>query len=251
MIVLFFLLGLLFGSFYNVVGLRLSKNESIIFPRSHCTNCNHILKWYELIPVLSYIFLRGRCKNCKTKISIMYPAIELFTAVLFSVCFYKYGFSLELILGLLLSSLFIIVTVSDLNYYIIPDVIIIVFGILIFIYNIITKGFVDACVYIIYGIMIFLLMYLLMIFGNAVFKEESLGGGDIKLMGILGMIHKPIISVTSLALASLIALPVSIFFLKKNKDRIIPFGPFLVAALLIITLTGLNTDTIVNFLTNK
>ena len=251
MIVFFFLLGLLFGSFYTVVGLRLSKNESIVSPRSHCTNCNHILKWYELIPILSYIFLRGRCKNCKTKISIMYPAIELFTAVLFSVCFYKYGFSLELILGLLLSSLFIIVTVSDLNYYIIPDVIIIVFGILIFIYNIITKGFVDACVYIIYGIMIFLLMYLLMIFGNAVFKEESLGGGDIKLMGILGMIHKPIISVTSLALASLIALPVSIFFLKKNKDRIIPFGPFLVAALLIITLTELNTDTIVNFLTNK
>lgn len=248
MIVLLFLLGLIFGSFYNVAGIRLSKGESLIKPRSHCQECNHILKWYELIPVFSYIGLKGRCRHCNKKINIVYPAIEFFTGVLFAVCYYKYGFSIELLLGIILSSLFMIITVSDLNYYIIPDSIIVVFGILIFIYNILTKGFIGACIYFVYGLMIFMLMYLLMKFGNLVFKEESLGGGDIKLMGILGMIHKPIISLVSLSLAAFIALPVSVFFLKKNKDKHIPFGPFLVGASLIITLTGLNINHIISFL---
>ena len=72
-----FLLGLFVGSFYNVVALRLCKNESIVFPGSHCVNCNHKLAWYELIPVFSYIGLRGKCKKCKIHISIEYPLIEL------------------------------------------------------------------------------------------------------------------------------------------------------------------------------
>lgn len=250
-IILFFLIGLLFGSFYNVVGIRLCNNESLISPRSHCMKCNHTLKWYELIPVFSYIFLKGKCKNCNTKISFMYPIVEIFTGILFAVCYYKYGFSIELILGILLSSLFMIITVSDLNYYIIPDSIIIVFGVLFFIYNIITKGFVSACTYVIYGLMIFMLMYLLMKVGNILFKEESLGGGDIKLMGVLGMLNKPIVSVVSLALAAIMALPISVFFLRKNNDKHIPFGPFLVGAMLIIVLTGLSVNDIVAFLTKQ
>ena len=71
-LILFFILGLVLGSFYNVVGLRLCKGESLIYPPSHCTKCNHKLKFYELVPVFSYIFLKGRCKNCKEKINIMY-----------------------------------------------------------------------------------------------------------------------------------------------------------------------------------
>ena len=175
-IVLFVVIGLIFGSFYNVVGLRLCKKESIITPGSHCMNCDHKLKPYELIPVFSYILLKGKCSKCKKKISIMYPLIELFTGVLFGVSFYKYGFSQELVLALLICSLFIIITVTDLNYYIIPDSIIIVFGVLIFIYNIVTKGFVNACTYVVYGAIMFLLMYLLMKLGNVLFKEESFRG---------------------------------------------------------------------------
>ena len=68
----FFVIGCLFGSFYNVVGLRVPKGESIVYPNSHCTRCGHQLKWYELIPIVSYIFLLGKCRNCKEKISIMY-----------------------------------------------------------------------------------------------------------------------------------------------------------------------------------
>ena len=119
--IVFFLLGTILGSFYNVVGYRLCKNESIIKPGSHCPKCNHKLSFLELIPVLSYIFLKGRCKVCKEKISLFYPLIELFTGLLFATCFYSFGFSYDLIIGLALVSLLSIVIVSDVNFYIIPD----------------------------------------------------------------------------------------------------------------------------------
>ncbi|MBQ6546816.1 MAG: prepilin peptidase [Bacilli bacterium] len=245
----FLLIGLIFGSFYNVVGLRVSKKENLLFPGSHCPKCNHKLKPYELIPVFSFIFLKGRCKKCKERISIMYPFIELCTGILFAVSFYKYGFSTDLILALLLSSLLMIIVVTDLNFYIIPDSIIVAFGILIFIYNIIDKGILDACTYVVYGLLMFGLMYALMKFGNALFKKESLGGGDIKLMGILGMINKPIVSITALSLAAFIALPCSIYFLKKNKDKVIPFGPFIVIGFILIMFLGIDTNDIIKFLT--
>lgn len=245
----FLLIGLIFGSFYNVVGLRISKKENLLFPGSHCPKCNHKLKPYELIPVFSYIFLRGKCKKCKEKISIMYPFIELCTGILFAISFYKYGFSTDLILALLLSSLLVIVIVTDLNFYIIPDSIVVTFGILIFIYNIIAKGVLNACTHVVYGLIMFGLMYALMKFGNALFKKESLGGGDIKLMGILGMINKPIVSIVSLSLAAFIALPCSIFFLKKNNDKIIPFGPFIIISFILIMFLGIDTKDIIKFLT--
>lgn len=245
----FFLGGLVFGSFYNVVGLRLCKNESLLFPASHCPKCNHKLKPYELIPVFSYIFLKGKCKKCKEKISIMYPFVEFCTGVLFAVSFYKYGFSIDLMLALVLSSLLMIIVVTDLNYYIIPDSIVVFFGILIFVYNILVLGIVNACTYAVYGLVMFLLMYLLMKLGNALFQKESLGGGDIKLMGILGMINKPLVSLCALSFASFVALPCSIYFLKTNKDKVIPFGPFIVIGFILIMFLGIDTTDIIEFLT--
>jgi len=78
-ILVFFVVGTIFGSFYNVVGYRIPKGESILYPSSHCPKCNHELKSYELIPILSFIFLGGKCKNCKTKISWFYAIFELLT----------------------------------------------------------------------------------------------------------------------------------------------------------------------------
>ena len=249
--VVFFIFGLVLGSFYNVVGLRLCKNENILFPSSHCPKCNHKLKAYELIPVISYIFLRGRCKKCKEKISIMYPMVELLTGILFALMYHIFHFTPELFLGLIICSLLMIIVVTDLNYYIIPDSIIISFGIVIFVYNIITKGFIEALIYVGYGLLMFMLMFCLMKFGNILFKEESLGGGDIKLMGILGMISKPLVSVASLSLAAFIALPCSLYFMIKNKDKIMPFGPFIVMGVLVIMIFGIETSDIVKFLTNR
>lgn len=247
-LVVFFITGLVLGSFYNVVGLRICKNESIVYPSSHCTNCNHKLKFYELIPVLSYIFLGGRCKKCKEKISVMYPLIELFTGILFALSFYSFGFSAETLLLIIISSLFVIIIVTDLNYYIIPDIILVVFGILILIYNFVFKGIGAMVTYLLYGALMFLFMFVLMKLGNAVFKEESLGGGDIKLMGVLGMTLKPIMSFFSLSIGAFVALPISLYIYKTKKDKIIPFGPFIVGGFLIVLFMKIDVQTIVNLL---
>ena len=248
-LVLFFIFGLVLGSFYTNLGIRLCKKESIIKPRSHCDNCNHKLKIYELIPVFSYLFLKGKCSYCKERINIVYPVLELFTAILFALAFYVFGFDINLMIALILSSLFIIVIATDLNYYIIPDSILIVTGILIFIYNILEKGLKDATIYLVYGIIMFVFMYALMLIGNAVFKKESLGGGDVKLVGVLGMIFVPMLSFISLSLGAFIALPSALYFSLKKKDNIIPFGPFIIAAFLIIFYSKVEANTIINLLT--
>lgn len=250
-LIFFFILGLVFGSFYNVVGIRLCEKESLLFPRSHCTKCGHELKFYELVPVFSYIFLRGRCRKCKQKISIIYPVIELITATFFALSYYVYGFSAELFLSLLLCSLFAVIVVTDLNYYIIPDSIVIITGILIFVYNIITKGLLDACTYVVFGLIIFIFMFALMKLGNKLFKEESLGGGDIKLMTVLGMSTKPLMSITSLTLAAFLALPCSLFLLLRKKDKIIPFGPFIVAGFIILMFIGIDASDIMDYLMGR
>lgn len=247
-LIVFFIIGLVLGSFYNVVGLRTSKGESIIFPSSHCPKCGHKLKFYELIPVLSYVFLKGKCRKCKEKISIMYPVIELITGVLFALSFYIFGFSSTTILLMIISSLFVIIIVTDINYYIIPDSILLVFLGLIILYNIIFYGPLKALIYLGYGTLMFLFMFVLMKLGNAIFKEESLGGGDIKLMGVLGMTLKPILSFFSLSIGAFLALPVSLYLYKTKKDKIIPFGPFIICGFLIVLFTKLDTNVIFNLL---
>ena len=249
-IILFFILGIVMGSFYNVVGFRLSKGESLIKPRSHCMKCGHVLSWYELIPIFSYLFLKGKCKSCHDKISIFYPVMELFSGVLFAISFYSFGFSYDLLVALSLSSMFIIIAVTDLNYYIIPDEVNIFFAILIFIINIFRFGFLGACTYLLYGFIMFLFIYLLMLFGNFLFKEESLGGGDIKLMFVLGMTIPIILSIFSVALSAFIALPISLFIYIKNKDKAIPFGPFLVVGFLLMSLFKIDYETLYRFLEN-
>lgn len=238
------------GSFYNVVGFRLSNGESIVKPRSHCTKCGHVLSFYELIPIFSYLFLRGKCKNCKNKISIFYPVMELFCGILFAVSYYSFGFSYDLLLSIALSSLFIIVAVSDLNYYIIPDQVNLFFAIAIFIINIVRLGFLEACKYALFGLIIFLLMYLIMIIGKLVFKEECLGGGDVKLLFVLGMTCPLVLSLFGIALSSFIALPISLIIYISNKDKKIPFGPFLVGGFLIILLFKIDTKKLYDFLMN-
>ena len=90
------------GSFYYVVGTRLPNNESLLKPRSHCTACNHNLKWYELIPILSFIGLRGKCRECHQKISMEYLLYEILTGYLFAISYVKFGFSYEFFVSLVL-----------------------------------------------------------------------------------------------------------------------------------------------------
>ena len=247
-LVSFFVFGCLLGSFYNVVGLRVPNGQSIMYPNSHCTRCGHELKWYELIPVLSYLFLGGKCRNCKEKISIMYPLVELFTGIIFAISYYSFGFSYELILSLIMTSLLIVVIVSDINYMLIPDSFIIIPAILIIIIRFIQNGIIDGFVAIGYGVISFGILYLIMFIGNKIFKKECLGGADIKLFFVVGLIFPPLISMLVLIIACFIAFPVSLVLYFKNQENIIPFGPFIVISMLLVYFTKLDFDKILNFL---
>ena len=113
--IVLFVFGTIFGSFYNVVGDRVADGKSIIYPPSHCPKCKHRLKWYELIPIVSYILQKGKCKECKVNIPLSYLLIEVVTGVLFSVCYNEFGFSKELIVSLIFVSTMVINIVSDID----------------------------------------------------------------------------------------------------------------------------------------
>ena len=248
-LVCFFIIGLAFGSFFCCVGLRLSVNTSFIKGRSYCDNCHHELKWLELIPLFSYIFLKGKCRYCHKKISFLNFFIELVTGILFALSYYSFGFSFDLVLALLLISLTMIVFSSDLTYMIIPDEVIVFFSISIIIIQFFRLGLNGVLLSLLSGALLFFFMFILMKFGNSLFKKESLGGGDVKLLFVIGLATEPFLGLISIFLASFIALPVSIYLLYKNKEHMIPFGPFLLIGFLIIFFTKVTTNDIFNFLT--
>ncbi len=238
MLYLMFVIGCIFGSFYTLVGMRLPKNESIIKPGSHCENCGHMLKWYENIPLLSYIFLGGSCKKCKEPISSTYFLMELLSGTLFALCYKVFGININLFLSLIISSLVIIIFVSDSKYMIINDSPLVISVILIFILRFVDKGIVSALLSLLYGAVIFLFAYLLKVFGTYTFHQEALGGGDIKLSFVAGMLLGIRLGIVYIVLASFLAFPYALYVTLKNKDHMLPFGPFLVSSLLIVFLNN-------------
>lgn len=246
--ILMFIIGTIFGSFYNVVGYRIPKKESIMFPPSHCPKCNHKLKPQELIPIISYIIQKGRCTKCKEKIGIFYPGFELITGILFTLSLKIYGLTPNLIIILTFISMLIIITISDIKYMIIPDSTLLFFALLMIIEILFINGISEVITSIINGIISFTIMYIIKKIGDYIFKKESMGGGDIKLMFLIGMILTYKNAILSIFIGSLIGLPISLITIKNNKEHILPFGPLLAAGAIIIVLTKINLDTIINIL---
>lgn len=244
----FFVLGILLGSFYGVVGMRLPVNKSFVYGRSYCDDCHHELSVIDLIPLISYIMTGGKCRYCNKSIPIILPLIELASGILFMVSYYSYGISLDLLLALSMVSLFIIVLVSDLTYFIIPDEVILFFSIEFIIIQVFRLGFLSTLGHIGSGIFLFALMYLILILGNYFLKKESMGGGDVKLMFLFGLVLDPLLGTLTIFLGSFIALPISIIIYYINRDKIIPFGPFLVISFLFMFFTKISTPEILNFL---
>ena len=236
MLYFIFIIGAIFGSFYGVVGTRLPEGKSIVKPRSHCEKCGHILKWYENIPILSYIFLGGLCKKCKNPIGFVYFLTELLSGCLFALCYKVFGISYEFFTAVILSSLVIIIFVSDSKYMIINDSPLIISAIIIFVIKWLNTGIVSALMSLVYGLIIFGVAYLLMLFGSLAFKQEALGGGDIKLSFVAGIVLGVKLGILYIVLASFLAFPYAVYVTLKNKDNMLPFGPFLVSSLLIIYL---------------
>lgn len=247
-LIIFFIFGSVMGSFYHVLATRLSKGLSIITPASHCEKCNHKLKWYELIPILSYIIQGGKCRECKEKMSPSYLLIELCTGILFAVCFHAFDFTLELIVALIFVSSLIIIIISDIEYMIILDEVLIFSIFTIIIIDIIDCGLYAASLKVLAGIGAFLTMLVIKKMGDVIFKQESLGGGDIKLMFLIGLVIGYPMSVCNIFLATFIAFPIALFLLISKKDNIIPFGPFLSMAAIILYIWGLTFTDIINYI---
>ena len=176
---------------------------------------------------------------------------EFFCGLLFAISFYSFGFTPELIISIILSSLLIIVTVSDVTYMIIPDRFIVISGILILLTKLIFMGFSVFINSLLNGILAFVIMYLIMKLGDYIFKKETLGGADVKLMFLVGISLDPFLSLLVIIIASMIALPISLVLLVKEREHAIPFGPFIMIGTMIVFLTKLDGLKIIKFLIGK
>ena len=245
---LFFVLGLFMGSFFTVVGKRLPKKEKIIIGRSHCDSCHHTLSLIDMVPVLSFFFLKKRCCYCGERIDDLSTYMELFTGILFALSYLVFGFSYNLLIALGIVSMLIIISVSDISYFIIPDELLIFFTGYFLILITLRSGIVASLVAILSGVFLFLVMYGIMLFGNYLFKKETLGGGDVKMMFVFGLLLHPFLGLIVIFLGSLIALPVSLFILLKKNRNLIPFGPFLLISFTFIYFTGIQVSMIMDFI---
>ena len=247
-IIIFFIFGLYFGSFLTVVGQRLPRKENFITTRSYCDNCKHELSLLDMIPVLSYYFLNKKCRYCKKDIDSLSTYMEMFTGVLFALSYYVFGFNYNLLISLGIVCMLVIISVSDIAYYIIPDELLVFFSIYFLIIYLINNGIVDVLIRIASGLTLFSVMYLIYIIGNLLFKKESLGGGDIKMMFVFGLIIDPLLGLICIFIASFLALPISILLLNKRNQKLVPFGPFLLISLLFVFSTKISYIDVLNFL---
>ncbi|MCM2675177.1 A24 family peptidase [Shouchella plakortidis] len=221
---------MVFGSFYNVVGLRVPVGESIVTPRSHCTKCDRTLEARELIPVLSFLLQRGSCRTCDTKISFLYPTTELVTGFLFAFSFYMFGWTAETIIALLLVSMLAIIFVSDMRYMLIPDKILLFFAIPLVLVRMVAAPLTpwwDSWLGALIGFALLLLI--------AIISRGGMGGGDIKLFAVLGIVLGWKLVLLTLFLASTYGAIVGIgakLLKKVDRKQPIPFGPFIAAGAL-------------------
>lgn len=238
--ILIFILGLIVGSFCNVCIYRIPKNESIIYPASHCPKCRTTIKPVDNIPLLSYILLKGRCRNCGSKISIQYPVVELLTGMIYLIIYLIYGLSIQSLIYIILSSALIIIAFIDLNEQIVPDVISLPgIGVgLILSFFVPYLSFINSALGVVVGGGIILIIALV---GSMIFKKEAMGGGDVKLAAMIGAFLGWRYTIISLFLGFFLGALAGIFLILskiKSKEDMVPFGPFIALGSLITLLWG-------------
>lgn len=235
--VIIFLYGIVIGSFLNVLIYRIPIKENIATDRSHCTKCGAVIKWYDLVPLFSYIFLRGRCRNCDAKISIQYPLIEAFNGFGYVLIFVINGFSWQSILFCITFSILIVISVIDFRTYEIPfalNIAIAMLGVINIMldYENLSEYLIGFC-----SVSGFMLAVLLI--GRAVKGIDAFGGGDIKLMAAAGLL----LGWKNIILAFLIgcilgAVIHSIRMKVSGEEHVLAFGPYLCAGIFIAMMYG-------------
>jgi len=234
-----FVFGAVVGSFLNVCIYRLPKGESVVFPPSHCQNCDYKIRWYDNIPILSYLVLRGSCRQCGTSISAQYPLVEFLNGALALALFLKFGLSTGFAVLFVLCSALVVITFIDLEHQIIPDVISLPGIVIGFLCSFITGfGWLNSLI----GIVVGGGSLLLVAYGyQAIAKKDGMGGGDIKLLAMLGAFlgWKGVLFIIFVGSLLGSVIGVSLMLVqKKDSTLAIPFGPFLASGALVFIFFG-------------
>ena len=240
-----FIFGSMIGSFLNVCIYRMPKNESIVFPASHCPNCKKNIFWYDNIPILSYLILAGKCRSCKSKISFRYPLVEALTALLLTVLFIAFRISPKFFAYSIMSCGLIVATFIDFEIQEIPDEISLgglVVGLLLALLFPSILGEASR----VHGLLNSLIgavvgggaIYSLGVFGKFAFKKEAMGGGDVKLMAMIGSIIGWKLVLLTFFIAPFLGVVPGIISKFKSGAETIPYGPFLSLAAIISIFSG-------------
>lgn len=247
-----FVFGSIVGSFLNVCIHRMPKGESIVWPRSHCPKCQKRIPGYDNVPFISFLLLKGRCRFCQEKISLRYPLVELITALLMVALFNRFGLHYEFFLYMVMLWCLVIATFVDIGHRIIPDEVS-VGGLIIGFIMVSVTGFTlgslkftflpmlkSALGIIVGGGVIYLtgvifdLVYFKLLKHPAINGEtESMGGGDVKLLAMIGAFMGWQMAVLTFFLAPFLGIVIGVYNLVAKKDHTIPYGPFLSIAALV------------------
>ncbi len=233
------------GSFLNVCIWRLPREESLIAPGSHCVRCGRAIAWYDNVPLVSYVWLGGRCRRCRAPIARRYPLVELLAAVLAVWLALQFGVTWRWAVYACLAFALIVVTFVDLSHRIIPDEITLP-GLLL---GVIASGFVPSMHGATWGVQAVMRsvlgglvgcgsLYVTGWMGDVVFRKESLGGGDVKLLAMAGTVLGWERTVLAFFLAPLLSIGPGLVVLRRKGDHTIPYGPFLSMAILIALVWG-------------
>lgn len=240
-----FIFGAIVGSFLNVCIWRMPRNESIIKPASHCPDCKKYIRWFDNIPVLSFIALGGKCRYCHKKISLRYPLVEFLTAALFVINFLYFGISAKFFVYTALECALIIGTFTDFMHFIIPDEITVgglaaglalsfIFPQL---YN--TASHSRAFLLSLSGAVVGAAsIYAIGAIGEFIFKKEAMGGGDVKLMAMIGSVLGWKSALLIFFIAPFFGAFVGIYLKFVKKIDIIPYGPYLSLATVVAIFWG-------------
>jgi len=245
-LILLILIGLALGSFLNVCIYRIPLKKSILFPRSFCPNCGAKIRAWDNIPLLSFILLKGKCRKCKSKISLQYPLVEFIASTLIVVTYWRFGWGWEFIGKSILGLLLIVIFFIDLKHRIIPDVVTLPGMALGFFFSFFVKS--PSVLNSLIGILVGgILFYLSAVLGEVLFKKESMGGGDIKLAMMLGAFlgwQKILLVFLLAAVLGATVGGIALFLSKEvKKTKMIPFGPFLALGSILAIFIG---DTLIS-----
>ena len=221
-------LGAMIGSFLNVCIYRIPKGRSIVWPGSACGSCGHMLAWFENIPVLSYIVLRGRCRACRSAIALRYPLVELLTGAMFAGAWWLYGPSVLLVARLIFGCALIVLFAIDLEYHLLPNVITIPGIVVGFAFSFFTPpGWVASLIGIVVG------SGVLWVIAEGYYRlrhEEGLGMGDVKMLAMIGAFVGWKLTLVTLMMASFAGSIVGVLLIASRRGGLkyaLPFGTFL------------------------